>query len=329
MERLKKQAKFIEEIEKLKAVTRFNRTIDGRFENSAEHSWQVAFVSNLLYEYYPQKLDMGKVTLMLLLHDLGEIYAGDTWVFDEKGKSILKHSESINVDMSDSLIIEGASTPTYVAILDEKGEMVSAIVDIDVEHHVTEEFIDSKSDVIEGSEYMFFGADNPKILEYIVKKYNKKTKFVLDPVSAAKAANIKDLLPYFHTVKPNRHEAEVLCGFKLETVEDVRRAGKYFLSLGIQNIFISLDADGVYYCTPVEEGIVKPNKVDVINVTGAGDSFMTAFAIAYLKNRKKGGIGNALEEASRFAAKVCGIKGAVGMGLPYEGEIADECGGCA
>ena len=201
---------------------------------------------------------------------------------DEKGKSILKHSESINVDMSDSLIIEGASTPTYVAILDEKGEMVSAIVDIDVEHHVTEEFIDSKSDVIEGSEYMFFGADNPKILEYIVKKYNKKTKFVLDPVSAAKAANIKDLLPYFHTVKPNRHEAEVLCGFKLETVEDVRRAGKYFLSLGIQNIFISLDADGVYYCTPVEEGIVKPNKVDVINVTGAGDSFIAGVGYSYL-----------------------------------------------
>ena len=100
MERLKKQAKFIEEIEKLKAVTRFNRTIDGRFENSAEHSWQVAFVSNLLYEYYPQKLDMGKVTLMLLLHDLGEIYAGDTWVFDEKGKSISHFNEERSIEKS-------------------------------------------------------------------------------------------------------------------------------------------------------------------------------------------------------------------------------------
>ena len=100
MERLKKQAKFIEEIEKLKAVTRFNPTIDGRFENSAEHSWQVAFVSNLLYEYYPQKLDMGKVTLMLLLHDLGEIYAGDTWVFDEKGKSISHFNEERSIEKS-------------------------------------------------------------------------------------------------------------------------------------------------------------------------------------------------------------------------------------
>lgn len=56
MERLQRQVKFVEEIEKLKAVTRFNRTIDGRFENSAEHSWQVALVSNLLYEYYPPRI---------------------------------------------------------------------------------------------------------------------------------------------------------------------------------------------------------------------------------------------------------------------------------
>ena len=81
---------------------------------------------------------------------------------DEKGKSILEHSKLMNVDMSDSLIVEGASTPTYVAILDEHGEMVSAIVDINVDHHITEAFIDSKASVIEEAEYMFFGADNPE-----------------------------------------------------------------------------------------------------------------------------------------------------------------------
>ena len=59
----------------------------------------------------------------------------------------------MNFDMSDSLVVEGASTPTYVAILDENGEMVSAIVDINVDHHLTEEFIDSKASIIEGAEY--------------------------------------------------------------------------------------------------------------------------------------------------------------------------------
>ena len=97
MERLSKQVNFIEEIEKIKTIRRFNETLDGRFENSAEHSWQVALTSEILKEYYPKELDMEKVMLMLLIHDLGEIYAGDTWTFDEEGKanSHKKELESI------------------------------------------------------------------------------------------------------------------------------------------------------------------------------------------------------------------------------------------
>ena len=100
MERLEKQVKFVEELEKLKAITRFNRTVDGRFENSAEHSWQAAFAANLLYEYYPSKVDIGKATLMLLLHDLGEIYAGDTWVFDDEGKALSYQNEEKSIEKS-------------------------------------------------------------------------------------------------------------------------------------------------------------------------------------------------------------------------------------
>lgn len=203
---------------------------------------------------------------------------------DEKGKSIIEHAKSMNFDMSDSLLVNGASTPTYVAILDEHGEMVSAIVDINIDHHLDEAFIDSKAAVIEGAEYMFFGADNPECIEYIVKKYAGKTKFVLDPVSAAKAKDVKHLLPYFHTIKPNRHEAEVLCGFEITSLEGVRKAGAYFMDLGISNVFISLDADGVYYCNQQEEGIVKPDGAKVVNVTGAGDAFIAGVGYGYLAN---------------------------------------------
>ena len=93
---------FIKEIEKLKSVTRFNKTLDGRFENSAEHSWQSAIASIVLQDYYPEKLNMEKVISMLLIHDLGEIYAGDTWVFDDKNKvhSHDRELESIEKTMS-------------------------------------------------------------------------------------------------------------------------------------------------------------------------------------------------------------------------------------
>ena len=100
LRRIEKQVSFIGEIEKLKAVTRFNRTLDKRFENSAEHSWQVAIVATLLKEYYPSELNMEKVMTMLLLHDLGEIYAGDTWVFDDSGKATSQERELASIKTS-------------------------------------------------------------------------------------------------------------------------------------------------------------------------------------------------------------------------------------
>ena len=54
MSNLKHSVDFIKEIEKLKAVRRFNRTLDGRFENSAEHSWQGAIAAMVLQDYYPK-----------------------------------------------------------------------------------------------------------------------------------------------------------------------------------------------------------------------------------------------------------------------------------
>ena len=101
---------FIKEIEKSKSVTRFNRTLDGRFENSAEHSWQSAIAAMVLQDYYPEKLNMEKVISMLLIHDLGEIYAGDTWVFDDEKKLHAHDRELTSIEKTMSFLPEA----TYV-----------------------------------------------------------------------------------------------------------------------------------------------------------------------------------------------------------------------
>ena len=106
MSNLKNSVDFIKEIEKLKSVTRFNRTLDGRFENSAEHSWQGAIAAMVLQDYYPEKLKMEKVISMLLIHDLGEIYAGDTWVFDDEKKVHSHDRELESIEKTMSLLPE-------------------------------------------------------------------------------------------------------------------------------------------------------------------------------------------------------------------------------
>ena len=219
---------------------------------------------------------------------------------DEQGRNILEHSKIIGYDMEHTLLLENRRTPTYMAILDEGGEMVSAIVDMNSLDEMDEDFIDSKAEVISGAEYTFLDSDNPKLLEYILKKYHGKTKFVLDPVSAVKAEKIKHLIKYFHTIKPNRYEAEILCGFKIKSYEDLKKAGDYFLSLGIENIFISLDEDGIFYTNGVEEGRVKAKNIKVKNTTGAGDSFVAGVGYGYMN-------GLSLEETVKYSIAMSAI----------------------
>ena len=82
-ERLKKQFDFIKEIDKEKFIQRQTLLTGGeRKENDAEHAWHMAVMAFLLQEYSNEKIDIGRTMLMLLIHDLVEIDAGDTYAYD-------------------------------------------------------------------------------------------------------------------------------------------------------------------------------------------------------------------------------------------------------
>ena len=81
--RLTQQIAFLECLDRLKRILRQNLVMDeSRRENSAEHSWHAAMVSLILAEYAPGTVDLYRVLKMLLLHDVVEIEAGDTFCFD-------------------------------------------------------------------------------------------------------------------------------------------------------------------------------------------------------------------------------------------------------
>jgi len=77
---------FILELDKLKAVTRKVKPVGlDRYENSAEHSWQLAIMAASLAHFAESPVDINRVVFMLLVHDIGEIDAGDAMVFVEGG----------------------------------------------------------------------------------------------------------------------------------------------------------------------------------------------------------------------------------------------------
>ena len=99
MERLKKQMEFIVEVDKVKNVIRQTYLADGnRKENDAEHSWHLALMAVLLKEYSNEEVDLAKVVPMVLIHDLVEIDAGDTYAYDEAGAATKRERETKAAD---------------------------------------------------------------------------------------------------------------------------------------------------------------------------------------------------------------------------------------
>jgi putative hydrolase of HD superfamily len=94
MDRLEQQFDFIREIDREKFIGRQTYLSDGeRKENDAEHAWHMAIMTVLLSEYANQEIDVLKTVTMLLIHDIVEIDAGDTYAYDEEGKKTQRARE--------------------------------------------------------------------------------------------------------------------------------------------------------------------------------------------------------------------------------------------
>lgn len=117
-ERLKKQLDFALEIDKEKNILRQTHLSGhGRNENDAEHAWHMAIMAYLLREYSNGPVDITRVMLMCLIHDVVEIDAGDTYAYDEEGKKTQKARE------------EAAKERIYSLLPEDQKEELAAIFD--------------------------------------------------------------------------------------------------------------------------------------------------------------------------------------------------------
>ncbi len=93
-ERFEQQVNFIREIDKEKNIFRQTHlTGHGRNENDAEHAWHMAIMAYLLREYANREIDVAKTMMMILIHDIVEIDAGDTYAYDEEAKKTQEERE--------------------------------------------------------------------------------------------------------------------------------------------------------------------------------------------------------------------------------------------
>lgn len=193
---------------------------------------------------------------------------------DEFSKLILADCLEKNIDVSHSL--KGLPDPssTYLCINDNDGDMALAISHMDIHQSLDVTFLQKKINLINSSKFLVMDLNLPRpSIDYLLK--NSKVPVFLDTVSLAKTESSLDLLYNIYGIKPNLMEAEVLAGMKIKTQEDLKAASKIIHKRNIENVFISLGKDGVFYSSKESFGHIESVKTNVVNTTGAGDSFLS------------------------------------------------------
>ena len=224
---------------------------------------------------------------------------------DVYAQKISASCAELGIDISASPIIPGGHTSTYLFINDERGDMALAVSDMDICREISPALLESRKALLDGSQMVMMDTNMPtESIEWMAQ--NCRAPIFVDPVSTTKAEKIRGVLGKLHTIKPNRIEAELLSGVQITDEESLRKAADTMLATGLQRVFISLGADGVYAAERDGEHLHLPVLPgEMVNTTGCGDAFMGAIAWAWMH-------GTTLREAAMagLAASVIAMESA-------------------
>lgn len=202
---------------------------------------------------------------------------------DVYGNRIAASCTELGIDASRALRVTDCATSTYLYIADETGEMTLALSDMEVCDRITPSYLAANQQVLQNAQVIVADTNIPaESLVYLAE--NCTAPIFCDPVSTIKAEKLRPILHKIHTLKPNRLEAELLSGVSIQNRQDAETAAKALIEKGVQRVFLSMGAEGVYAATAKEQ-MWHPNLPgQMVNTTGCGDAFMAALVWAYLQN---------------------------------------------
>ncbi len=204
---------------------------------------------------------------------------------DEFGKKLLADTGAAGVDVSPCLTVPGCATSTYLSIHEPGGEMYVALNAMEILERLTTEALQPHAHLIKQADLVVIDANlRQDLIDYLFAAYPEKT-FFADPVSVTKSAKLKAHLGRLRYFKPNRLEAEALCGFPLRNEADLNRAADFFLAKGIPELIISDGERGLFCCTAETRFTLPRPDARVKSVTGAGDAFIAGLGTAFLANK--------------------------------------------
>ena len=218
---------------------------------------------------------------------------------DLNAQKLAASCAELGIDVTQSPVIPGGRTSTYLFINDGEGDMALAVSDMEIYSHLTPQALAQRRKLVDGSQAVVVDANIPaESIAWLAE--NCAAPLFADPVSTAKAVKFKPVLGKLHTLKPNRLEAELLSGVPITDGASLSRAAAALLDTGLRRVFISLGAEGVFAADHSGEIRLPCLPGKLVNATGCGDAFMAAIAWAYLQ-------GTDLEETARAGLAAAAI----------------------
>ncbi len=201
---------------------------------------------------------------------------------DLHGQQVAASCSALGIDLSHGLRIAGGATPTYLYLTDPAGEMALAISDMAICEKISPAYLAAKLPQLQNAQVVVADANIPaQSLQFLAESCT--APLFVDPVSTVKAEKLRPILHKIHTLKPNRLEAELLSGVRIESRDDVAKAADRLLEMGVHRLFISLGGDGVYAAMGAERCWLPNIPGHMVSTTGCGDAFMAALVWAYLE----------------------------------------------
>lgn len=229
---------------------------------------------------------------------------------DDFAQTIRKNAAEIGLDLSLSAVIPGGQTSTYLYINDCSGDMALAVNDMAIYEHMTPAFLEARIDAINAFDMVVLDANPPEeSIRWLCE--NCTVPIICDPVSAIKGRKLRGVLGHLYALKPNRMEGEMLTGERSPA-----KMAEKLLAAGLQKVFISLGADGLYAASAEGERCEAPcPPIEMANATGGGDALTAVLTACLLRGDS---LVDTAENAIAAGAFACTVESTIHPHMSWE-----------
>lgn len=218
--------------------------------------------------------------LQLLGHEVRFVSAFGSEAF---GEMCWHECQAIGLDLTFSERCQGMRNGLYLCVNDQTGDMIAAVADTDIVNQITPDFLEKRIGAINAAAAVVADTNiSMESLQYLID-HCTGTPLFIDTVSTAKAPRVIKALQQshakrLHAMKLNLIEAQTVTG-----CDSASSAADQLLSMGVQEVYITLGSDGVYCSDGKQHEHFKAIPTRVINTTGAGDAFIAGVVHAQMQ----------------------------------------------